>query len=133
MTVKGKFPDYSNIMELATERASDIAVARVQESAVKLSPVDSGELRRKIIPDFQNKEIRSEAKHSASVEYGTKPHVIRATNAKALSFKVGGKQVFAKKVNHPGTRPNPFMRSSARKVQKEIPKIFTREINKLKG
>ena len=36
------------------------------------------------------------------LEYGTKPHSIEATNAKALAFKVGGKTVFAKRVQHPG-------------------------------
>lgn len=133
MTVKGKFPDYSNLVELATERATDIAVANIQEEAVRNAPVSSGEYRRKIEPDFSKKEVVAKASHSAPVEYGTAPHVITPKNAKVLAFKVGGKQVFTKKVNHPGTKPNPVMRMAGRKVQKEIPKIFTRELNKLKG
>lgn len=132
MTVKGKFPKYSTIAELATERATDIAVSRVQQEAVDTAPAQTGDLRRNIVPDFNKKEVRSEKNYSAAVEYGTAPHTIEAKNAKALRFTKGGKTIFAKKVNHPGTKPQPFMRLSARKVQKEISLIFKRELDKLK-
>lgn len=40
---------------------------------------------------------------------GTRPHVILPRNASVLRFEVaGGRIVFARRVNHPGTRPNPF-------------------------
>ncbi|MBI3654066.1 MAG: hypothetical protein HY231_23800 [Acidobacteria bacterium] len=38
------------------------------------------------------------------VEEKTKPHVIQAKNKKSLAFKGKGGMVFAKKVNHPGTK-----------------------------
>lgn len=47
---------------------------------------------------------------------GTRPHVIRPVRAKALRFTVGRVVVFAKKVNHPGTRPNRFLADAARVV-----------------
>ena len=37
-------------------------------------------------------------------EYGTRPHVIRAKNKKALHWKKDGKDFFAYSVNHPGTK-----------------------------
>lgn len=40
---------------------------------------------------------------------GAKPHVIRPRRKKVLKFQAGGRTVFAKKVNHPGNRPNPFL------------------------
>lgn len=40
---------------------------------------------------------------------GARPHVIRPRRKKALKFQSGGKTVFAKKVNHPGNRANPFL------------------------
>jgi hypothetical protein len=55
------------------------------------------------------------------VEFGTPPHVIEAKNAKALHFKDGaiasslgfsGDDVFLKRVHHPGTAPNPFLRQT---------------------
>ena len=36
--------------------------------------------------------------------------VIEARRAKMLHFRVNGADVFARKVNHPGTAPHPFMR-----------------------
>lgn len=50
----------------------------------------------------------SQAPYTRYVIEGTAPHVIRPVNAKALRFEVGGQVVYAKQVNHPGTKPNPF-------------------------
>lgn len=132
MTVTVKVPNFKNISELAIERATDIAVARVQEEAVKNAPADTGELRRRIAADFNDDTVTSEVNYSASVEYGTAPHTIEAKNAKSLRFTSGGKTVFAKKVNHPGTKPQPYMRTAARKVQSEIPSIFKKQLDKVK-
>jgi HK97 gp10 family phage protein len=41
--------------------------------------------------------------------YGTKPHIIRAKNKKALMFKVGGKTVIVKSVHHPGQPAHDFV------------------------
>jgi hypothetical protein len=40
---------------------------------------------------------------------GSRPHVIRPVRAKALRFRVNGQIVYAAKVNHPGTRPRPYL------------------------
>lgn len=40
---------------------------------------------------------------------GTRPHQIRPVRARALRFTVGGRVVFARLVNHPGTQPNDFL------------------------
>jgi len=45
---------------------------------------------------------------------GTNPHVIRPVRAKMLRFTVGGAVVFARVVNHPGTKPNPYLVDAAR-------------------
>ena len=44
------------------------------------------------------------------IEFGTNPHVIRPVTKKALAFEIDGEKIIVKKVNHPGTRPNPFFR-----------------------
>jgi HK97 gp10 family phage protein len=44
------------------------------------------------------------------VESGTKPHIIKARNAKALKLH-GGRLV--EQVKHPGAKPKPFMRPAA--------------------
>ncbi|HLY53953.1 MAG TPA: hypothetical protein VKS60_00265 [Stellaceae bacterium] len=43
------------------------------------------------------------------LEAGTRPHVIEARSARALRFFAHGREVFAKRVDHPGTRPHPFL------------------------
>ncbi|MDJ1137926.1 hypothetical protein [Streptomyces iconiensis] len=56
------------------------------------------------------------SRHPATVYVvnGTVPHIIRPVSRKALRFNVGGRTVFAKVVNHPGTRPNDFLTKALR-------------------
>lgn len=41
-------------------------------------------------------------------EFGTRAHIIRAKNRKALRWQQGGQTRFAKSVRHPGTRARPW-------------------------
>lgn len=65
-----------------------------------------------------------DVKYAAIHEFGgvTKPHVIEPVKAKVLAFMVGGKRVFARKVNHPGSRipERSFLRSSLADMKDEI-------------
>jgi len=64
--------------------------------------------------------------YAGFVEFGTRPHVIVPRNRKALRFaasaagrrltgspRVGAAVVFAKRVMHPGTKAQPFLRQGA--------------------
>ncbi len=55
------------------------------------------------------------------IEFGTNPHVILPNQKKALAFEVDGQQVITRKVNHPGTRPNPFFRDT---LNTKLPRII---------
>jgi phage gpG-like protein len=65
-----------------------------------------------------------DVKYAAIHEFGgkTAAHEIVATKAQALAFVVGGKQMFARRVQHPGsTMPErSFMRSSLADMKPEI-------------
>lgn len=66
-----------------------------------------------------------DVKYAAIHEFGgqTTPHVIYPKKAQALSFMgSGGNRVFAKKVNHPGSKmpERSFMRSALRDMSTEI-------------
>lgn len=51
------------------------------------------------------------APYAGYVEFGTQPHIIRPkTPGGVLAFKIGNRQVFAKVVHHPGTKPQPYVR-----------------------
>lgn len=81
-----------------------------------LVPVDTGKLRTslriKVDPDRvtigPNEDI---ANYGGYVEFGTKPHTIRPkTPGGVLVFKMNGRTVYTKKVRHPGTKAQPFVR-----------------------
>jgi hypothetical protein len=44
----------------------------------------------------------------------------RAEGRKFLAFQVGGQTVFARKVNHPGTRPDPYLDAAAEAAGEEL-------------
>ena len=48
------------------------------------------------------------------LEAGTVPHKIAAKRMQAMKFNVAGQPRFAKKVKHPGSRKQPFLRQSGR-------------------
>lgn len=57
------------------------------------------------------------ADYSTYVHQGTRPHLIVPRNAKVLAFDDNGSPVFAMKVHHPGTAPNPFLTRAARRMR----------------
>lgn len=88
--------------------------------------VRTGALRRSIQSDASQSGSEvvgrvfstGDVKYAGIHEYGgrTKAHIIEPRKAKALAFMVGGRAVFARRVNHPGsTMPErSFLRSSLR-------------------
>ncbi len=96
------------------------------------------------------------AKHASYVEYGTRPHEILPLNydvrsgrpvsrisgkrvtvqagagrGKFLRFYIGGRVVFAKRVMHPGTAPDPFMDPSAVDATVALTEHLERGITKM--
>ena len=66
------------------------------------------------------------APHALFVHWGTKPHVIRPKNKKVLRWAAGGRFHFAKQVNHPGTKADPWFTRAAAMV----PSIFKAEVER---
>lgn len=99
------------------------ASRQVVNRAKVLAPVDTGRLRSSIRADPPRVfSLRGSVKVGSDVEYagfvndGTAPHVIRPRTKQVLRFRVGGRIVYAKVVNHPGTRANPFLDRALREV-----------------
>lgn len=82
----------------------------IQKKAKEKCPVDEGVLRNNIVVEPTNNGfgagVGTHIHYAPHVEFGTAPHVIRVKNKKALS---NGKIIFGKKVNHPGTKAQPFL------------------------
>lgn len=101
----------------------DLALQAVAEQK-RLVPRKTGNLGRsinvgRVTP--KSAETIARAAYAAHVEFGTRAHTIVPRRAKALRFapagsgrlsgtpRSGGSVVFARRVRHPGTRPQPFM------------------------
>jgi hypothetical protein len=54
--------------------------------------------------------------HALFVHEGTKPHPIEAVNAKVLRFPTEAGILYRRRVQHPGTSPNPFLMRAATTV-----------------
>ncbi|MCC9261561.1 MAG: HK97 gp10 family phage protein [Methanobrevibacter woesei] len=91
------------------------ASVRAEETIRREAPVKTGNLRRSI-NHFTNGSttgvLARGAPYWVNVEYGTSPHVITPVNADFLHFKIGNQDIFTKKVQHPGNKPNPFVKRS---------------------
>jgi hypothetical protein len=99
--------------------------------AKELVPRKTGYLARSIGPGSLTRSfaiVHANAGYAAFVELGTRPHVIRPKRKRVLSWPAagsarlsgrtrnGGTRVFARRVNHPGTKAQPFLVPGARKA-----------------
>jgi hypothetical protein len=86
---------------------------RVQLAAKAQAGVRTGMLKRDITKSWIGRglsiRLGSSRKYALMHHEGTRPHVIRPKHAKALRFVKDGQVVFAKSVQHPGTRPNHYL------------------------
>lgn len=131
-----KSPDFGKWQKAVNDLVKEVGFA-VEQEAIANAPRSEGEANSNHYMDnikynHTTREVVAGMSYSADIEYGTGAHVIEPVTAKALHFKKGGNEIFAKKVNHPGTRPNPVMRNAAAKVQKEINQIW-QEVQKENG
>lgn len=97
------------------------ATAKTHKLAVHDAPVDDGTLRREIEMDITRAKeftgvVISKANYSQAVEEGTRPHKIEIRRKKVLAGKgvpgnrnSGGWSIWGRVVQHPGTKPQPFM------------------------
>lgn len=69
------------------------------------------------------------ASYGPFVHEGTGPHWILPRAKKALRWSKGGKFVFAKKVFHPGTKPDQFLYAAGEVAQPQINVIFERALD----
>ncbi|MCV7424338.1 hypothetical protein H7K45_27705 [Mycobacterium yunnanensis] len=97
---------------------------RIANQARQDVPVRTGNLGRRVKegdirtvgPRTVSGSVGDDARYAAAVHEGSRPHIIRPRSAKALRFNIGGRTVFATRVNHPGTRARPFLRNAGIRV-----------------
>lgn len=126
--------DLRRVMREASSRELRTAGRMVINRAKVLAPVDTGRLRASIQGELTRSwtlrprfTVGSNVEYAAYVNDGTRPHIIRPRNARALRFMVGGQVVYARVVHHPGTRANPFLDRALREVAASRGYRFTSE------
>lgn len=60
--------------------------------------------------------VVANTRYAKFVENGTPAHTIRGRNGGLLRFTVNGHTIYRRSVQHPGTRPRPFMADTARSM-----------------
>lgn len=71
------------------------------------------------------------APYAPFVHDGTRPHLILPRAKQALRWVKNGKFVFARKVHHPGTKPDQFLYEAGTAAVPAINLIFARALNDL--
>ena len=88
----------------------------------------------KRVPGGVEGHVSSWVPYSAIHEFGgtTAAHVIKPRNAKALRFFVGGEAVFARSVNHPGSKipARPYVQPAIDKKREAMVDVVAREITR---
>lgn len=87
----------------------------VQTRARQLAPKRTRKLERSITKNLAVEPrgvvvyVGTDLDYAVHQHQGTRPHLIVPVRRKVLRFPVGGRLVFAKRVLHPGNRPDPFL------------------------
>ena len=103
--------------------------ARAKRNITNNGSVKTGHLRRGVTTDIGNMEVTvhtSNIKYARGVEEGTRSHIIRAKNKKALYWK--GAKHPVKSVRHPGSRAKPFLIPAFEKEKEVIIKDLEKVI-----
>lgn len=90
----------------------------------KTGALNSGIYKKRTSDGWEIGHDLQRAAHAVFVLFGTKPHVIRPKTKKVLRWASGGKFAFARKVNHPGNKPDDWLARAASMA----PVIFARHV-----
>lgn len=96
----------------------------VESDAEHGCPVDTGDLRSTIRKDHDGGmsgrvwtgDLGAGIDYWATVEYGSRPHIIRSKGPWPLRNRETG-QVFGRVVHHPGTPEQPYMRPALNRAR----------------
>lgn len=95
---------------------------RLRELARKQAGRKTGALKASMFSNLKTSarglsvEVGSNVPHALMHHNGTRPHVIRPRTASTLRFTQNGRIRYAKRVFHPGTKPNFYLTANLIKV-----------------
>lgn len=114
--------DAETQIESTLDGAVEKTSLQVLRGARQRVPIDTGNLRnsilnRRVAP--MKYSVGTNVEYAPYVERGTSPHIIRP-DGDALVFESGGETVFAARVEHPGTEPQPYLRPALLDAQDDL-------------
>ena len=114
----------SSLPQLQMKIGKQVRHATFAESQNRC-PVKKGILKKSGYErvEGRNHVIGYTAPYAVPQELGSRPHIIVPKNKRFLHWKVGGKSIFAKKVNHPGNPPKAYLRGAWAAIRPRVPKI----------
>lgn len=128
------FHRYPEIAEPILQKAVDASAAEIQKNATRgVVPWRTGLLTQSfgngIVLGHLFATVGPTVEYAVFVHEGTRPHVITPKNGKALYWK--GLEHPVRSVNHPGTKPNPFMQKIYEKAKPAIEQHFKNALQKI--
>lgn len=76
--------------------------------------------------------VFDKAKYANAIEYGSRPHIIRAKNKQFLRFKgSGGQWVFRRLVHHPGNKPYKFLWKATWSAHRVLGEVLEHEMESI--
>lgn len=130
-------PSGRELWAAGTSRWARVAAPMMQEAIRNKAPIGQGDsatgrkpgalkasITVRTVTGAGNVQLKagSTVPYAAFVRDGTRPHTIVPRSARVLSFKTdAGQRVFAARVNHPGTRANPFAK---RGLEPRLPELM---------
>ena len=119
----------------AVRRSIRESAVLVQDRAQKRHRFISrtGALEQSVVASIQPAQAsifldKRRAPYAAYVHEGTSPHDIFPTKRKCLRWAGPNGFIFAKRVHHPGTKPDQFLYEALNSSRQEIQAIFDRHI-----
>lgn len=124
-------------MDKQTEEALTSSVKEITDRALASlqarTPIKTGRLRsayHKIVLGLTG-QILNPTSYFWMVEKGTRPHSIVAKDARALHFSIDGQEVFAKSVQHPGTRGAFMIRDTVEEIRSVAPEVVKKHLQRM--
>jgi hypothetical protein len=119
------------------EGAMEASLLHLHGEVARRTPVDRGILRGSIFTalsgtplDLRGK-VASPLEYAVPVEEGTRPHIIRPRSGRYLRFVANGRVVFARQVQHPGTRGVHMFAEGLRAARPRIEALFERAADRI--
>lgn len=135
--IKATFQKYPREMSTELHSAIGKSIKQVQSKAMREAPVNKqsggGNLRQSIRASMTGAlsgVVEVGVQYATYVHDGTRPHIIEVRNKKVLANSRTG-QVFGRKVNHPGTRANPFLQRAVDQAKPDIDRYFIQAVQKV--